>query len=324
MNRTLVSIVALSFALAACSDDASSPSASGANVSPVETTPPAPTAPTERGTTPTPVPAPSSTDTPVPPPVGDPGTSDENPGDKDPEPAAFEPSQIPQLALWLRADKGVPSIISKNGIDTWKDSSGNGNDATALPGNNLHLDKVGANNAFAFDGTKAMLIKDSATMRWAGDYTVVIVARSEQKAGAGQLFAKTTNAFPYAGPSLYANFQVGKNANLGSIGGLVDSNNAGSSAETGLDDGATRVLFMERMGDSLMFGINGGAMQESAVATVDTSAVGSNASLGGQVVAGTVLQGFHGDIFEVIAVPTALDAEMLAAINTYAMVRYIK
>ncbi len=311
MNRSLfVSTFALlSLAAVACTgDEESSAPAAPASI-PAAETPAAPPAPSRPVTS------------------DDPRTASEPavlaPDAPPGPPAEWEPSQLADLAVWLRADKGTHSSDKLGGLDSWDDQSTHKNDAVAASASFAKVTKEGEVTGIVFSGSAALTIKDNASMQWKGDFSVVVVARSTQAKGSyGALFGKTTVAFPYSGPALFTNYPIGANADQGGFGGQVNIDSYQASSAVGLDDGKPRMFGLVRSGDQISVRVNGAAEALVGIDTgIDTSAIGVDAFIGGHPQK-SLVQTFTGTIYEVIGVAGAVDATTYAKLYAYEKARY--
>ncbi len=167
-----------------------------------------------------------------------------------------------------------------------------------------------------------MTVKDNASIRWASDFTVIVVASSSQTAKTyGALYGKRAAAYPYAGPALFTDYPAGMTPYAGSVGGQVDIGNFVVSTETALDDQSPRMFAMRRSGAMISLGVNAGAPATQMLTNpTDTSAMGVDAFIGDHPNAAQ--QGFIGSMYEVIGVSAALDDATYAKVVAYVAKRY--
>jgi hypothetical protein len=94
-----------------------------------------------------------------------------------------DPSSLPNLALWLRADKG----ISAGAIATWPDQSGNGNDYTQATGAKQPVQTSGVGPkvslpALVFTAANSQFLSRAAAVVPQNNFTVGIVAKANSVA----------------------------------------------------------------------------------------------------------------------------------------------
>lgn len=97
-------------------------------------------------------------------------------------PMNYYPNQIPNLALWLKADSGVEYDIPTKRVSAWKDQSGNNNNASQSTVSNQPLrynyDGAADKTRINFDGTNDDMASDSNSPITT-DFTVFTVAQSK-------------------------------------------------------------------------------------------------------------------------------------------------
>lgn len=253
-------------------------------------------------------------------------------------PAGDAPSWTPAslgsaLAVWLRGDKGITTTPCTTGtcVTVWADQSGHHNDATsAAAGGTPPLyttDRYG-NPSVAYDGgttgTASLAIADSASIEFAGAYTIIAVAlqTSENVPGhVGAIYGKTSMAGPFGGPYLAIDYDNGGAVPAdGRAGAQIDFNNVVASAESSLD-GTLHVF-------STVYDANGHLsvrVDDAAPTTVSATpsgpltAVGQPAYIGGRPGSSQVVRG---TIAEVIAVNSAISPADWSNAYAYLKSRY--
>lgn len=299
----LASSVALALTLVACGgdDDAVAlPTAEPAAVS----------GPSESAPTPA---APKSVDVPAPPKP----SLEEDEGVTLPEPKAFEPSQLADLAMWLRADTGVTMDASAR-VVSWADRSPNHNDATAMMDLAPTMTKLPSSGlpAVQFNGSQFMTIADSASLQWKGDFTVIVLASSVQKEGTqGWLYGKTASSSGQPGPALIVNYPSNKKgADLHVFAARIDENTVSTWDNVNADDGSLHIFMMGRAGTTMFVSFDGEPVHAIDVGKAkDTAAVGAVAAIG---------EGFEGSMGELIALQHAMTEDETKALVDYAVARY--
>jgi hypothetical protein len=242
----------------------------------------------------------------------------------DSAPPPFAPTDLSGLSLWLRATDGL-HLDANGDVVAWDDQSGHNNTAMPTPSAAPRHTLYAGAEAVQFSEQQALQLNDASSLRWNGDFAVVVVAASLQPAMTyGMLYGKSAAAYPYAGPALMADYPNGPKGYTGAIGGQVDIQDAVVSTPTKLDDYSMRVYGLVRTGSSIALRVNGDApsVQLMANPPQDTTAVGAGAFVGGHPQNGGVIQGFEGVILEVIGVDGTLSDSEYAQIWTYASQRY--
>jgi hypothetical protein len=229
-------------------------------------------------------------------------------------------ASIPSLVLWLDGDRGVSHPA---GSLLWADQSGFGNDATpprAVPG--VTDQGFNGHHAIAFDSTQLLTVRDVPSMRFTGDFAVVIVARSETPASDyGCLYGKSAVAYPFPGPGMFVNYPPLSTAPSSTVGAQVDFTNFIESSEQGVSDGVARIFAMQRRGTFLSIRVNGDTPTSTTVPPTDETAPGVDVFMGGHLT-GSVVQGLTGAIAEVLVVNGTLAASDEEAIHVYLSDKY--
>lgn len=144
----------------------------------------------------------------------------------------FSPTDIAGLGLWLKADAGTLDDSSNpctngEGVATWQDQSGTGNDATQASDPNQPIYTTGAINglpALLFDGLLSGMTWAGATGLTDTGGSIFVVLQSSNPS--------VTNAIPFfVGPSGGLGFQFvsGTRTVLYSSGGFGDGSTTGSA-----------------------------------------------------------------------------------------------
>jgi hypothetical protein len=235
------------------------------------------------------------------------------------------------LALWLDGEKGVSTAFCGTArcATIWADQSGNHNDAHAqsAPSEPLIVQLAAHNgrHALRFDGSRSSLtIADSRSMEVLGGFTILAVA--SESAGSphtGALFVKPAMPLPFAGPTLWLNYDnVGVDGAAGRAGTQVDYYQYVASKETRLDDGVLRVYSMTFDGVKLSLRVNDGT-PVSAMVSVSSESLASpgvSAIIGGGVSSSE--QVVLGDIAEIIFATRSVDGPEWASAYAYLKAKY--
>jgi hypothetical protein len=242
------------------------------------------------------------------------------------EAGSWTPAQLPNLALWLDADTGVAVT---NGVLAWADHSGHGHVASQALADfrpSLVPAALHGHSVIRFDGQNDTLtVADANDLRWGtGEFVVEIVASFSNPTNAGDgyglLFSKQAANYPFSGPSLWANYPF---PSLSTV--FVAQLQLGATAATpatGLNDGVARLYGARRMTTVLEARVNGSSARMSSVPSVDVSAPGQFAFIGGQQTGSGVIQALKGDIAEIVAVAGNLDGSDLARLETFLITKY--
>ena len=242
----------------------------------------------------------------------------------------WSPAQLPNLSLWLMADRGV--ITQSSRVTTWQDQSGNNNTATQSVEARCPLQVTEVMNGHAvirFDGVgTALHIADSPSITWpTNDFTIEVVVsftnQTSTSLGYGLIVAKQVyKTAPFPGPSLWANYPLP--GGLSTVLGVqLNTSQYVVSSATGLNDGTPRILAGRRTGvTNLEARVNGVASGQAVVTSVDSSATGNFMFIGGQEVNNSVVQALSGDIAEIVAVGGTISISDLAMLETYLKAKY--
>ena len=200
--------------------------------------------------------------------------------------APFTPAVIQsKLTFWF----DPTSLVQTAGkVVAWTDLSANGNDATqsdsayqpAYTAAGIH----GLPSA-TFSGPVTFLrITDVAAMRWGrDDLVVLVVARATAQSAADCMLYQKTGPFPYDGVNLFLN------ADKPMLTGLAAAEVSGqvyvvsSPPPTTFLDGTVHLIGIRRAGATLEIRIDGAvssSIANASVASVDVSAIGSDAIIG--------------------------------------------
>ena len=275
--------------------------------SPAASTPDAPSAPEQPAAAP-----PAAAETPAPVPA--------------PEPVKLAPEKLgARLALWLRADQGVTA--SGDAVTTWKDSSGNGNDATTMgmPPVTLAAAGVGGKPSVHFPGGTAYLnVPDSASLHFGTDdvSAYVVFAHASNLAPYSRIvMAKTAVASPFQGLGFYANinntYGLGAAVRFPSPLVTLDSNDAAVFGQM-----KPMLVVAKRTGGGEL-GLLSGAKTSTANALYNQAPVDltNQAALriGGQ---GGQDQALLGDIAEIVLVHGAMTSAESDDVSAYLTAKY--
>jgi hypothetical protein len=127
-------------------------------------------------------------------PVGDP--HNDAGGDANVDAGPWTPKRIKGIAFWFDSDT---LAASGSVVETWSDSSGNGNNASALVGQRPVLLSgpagIFARNAVQFTGAQYFSISDSASTRWTTSFVFEAIIRQTTQTVANQspLYAKESS-----------------------------------------------------------------------------------------------------------------------------------
>lgn len=217
--------------------------------------------------------------------------------------AAWTPSMLPGLVLWLNDSSGIVINPSYPGIvEHWLDSSGNGNLATndvgaqGNGGSALDPSVINGHDAIFCTGadTGAFLaIQAAPSLDWGtGDFGIVIVAKLEQ----------TTTIFSSS------------EVQISSDGSTHVMLNAGGQSVTVTNPNPAAFQIIAARGATLRLEV-GGATASGTATTVDSGS--SNVSL-----CSTSTSSIPGEIAEVIAVKGTLSDEDLATTQAYLSTKF--
>lgn len=257
----------------------------------------------------------------------DTGLADANVPDSSDASPPWAPAALSGLVVWL---DGTKDIVVNNGVvQTWKDQSGNGNDAfNMLPANRPTTVASAANGkpVIRFDGggKQWLNIADVATLRFAtGDFTIMEVmaytniASFDGNTGYAALWVKSSPQGPYNGAALFGNDPVIPNS---SIRAQLNAGFNADSTAVGYNDGKFHIVGMRRTGTTLEARTDG-ASATKANAVTDVSAVMSDVWIGGRG-GNAYQQALKGDIAEIIVVKGTVSDPNMASLEGYLKTKY--
>ncbi len=231
--------------------------------------------------------------------------------------AGFSVKNLPGIALWLDAAKGVVNDGNQK-VSTWSDQSGNSNDATqSLPGNQptLGAQTINGMAAIHFVGGQDLEIADSASLQLGtGDFFIAVVARWTNVSGFAQLYGKKEPLNPYNGAGMWGNYPTN-----GLVGGETQTGLSVASTTSSLNDNVARQYAVRRSGSTLSLRVNGKTEGTTANATSDCSAVGTKAYIGQN---GGSQYPLDGDIAELVVIKGSISGTDLTALETYLANKY--
>jgi hypothetical protein len=220
--------------------------------------------------------------------------SDTGTSDVTSEAAAFSPTDLSTLVVWLEGDVGVTA--NGNSVTAWANQVSNGVPVTPGGCTNAPTTVSAAANghgAVNFSGS-CMTSADDQRLQWASDDFIVeaVVRVPAAASGAGILWFK--------GAVGGSGFDLIASPGSQSAGYFGDSN-AAAGAPFGAD-GAFHVVGMRRVGTNIEVRVNGQATIAALTAADSASEVGSPLYIG---VGAPMEQGvtqFVGDVAEIVAV----------------------
>ena len=108
--------------------------------------------------------------------------------------AAFSPSDIPGLELWLKADDGPSPAIDGLSVTTWSDRSGNGRDQTTQAGTPVYRASLGPNSTpcVEFDGVNEWMASSGWTVLDTSGIHVFFVFNQLSWTNSDSFYAKET------------------------------------------------------------------------------------------------------------------------------------
>lgn len=227
--------------------------------------------------------------------------------------AAFTPASLPGLVLWLKAD-AITGLNDGDAIDTWTDSSANGNNATGTTTTRpiYKTNIVNSKPVVRFDGTDDKLqITDNNTLDLTGDQSIFVVV--DYNGTKGALIAHYNNSAGFAGWG----FDIGVAVNNGKP--CYYSNTKGSRQEnaTALSTTGFHLVAITRASGTVQFYIDG---------TAGTTLTGhGNTAASDPVWIGILPDGvspLNGDIAEIVVSSTALSGANLTNFKTYIATKY--
>jgi hypothetical protein len=231
------------------------------------------------------------------------------------------------LALWLNGDVGTSTVncTPNQCVGTWADQSGNHNDATAGTAQAqpvLKPNQYNGHAALRFDGSQTSLsIPDVASLRFTSGYTIIGVAANTAAVHVGALFSKTDPNYPFAGPTLWQNYDQSVQASTAHMGTQVDFTHYVVSTETALSDSVLRVYAAtyDPVAGKLFIRVNNDGAASITVPTTGVTATGTAAYVGGRSFAGQV---FSGDIAELVITSTPIADSQWPAVYAYFKQKY--
>ena len=264
---------------------------------------------------------------------GDSGASDSAISDGGGDAAAWTPSSLPGLALWLDDE----SIDVSGGVDVakWEDKSGKGNHA--MPSTDgggvaplMETSGIGGHPSVHFDGASNYLyIVDSASLRWgATGFMLAAVERhdlSEASVGGGFIYAKLQPLTPNPGPALdlFTTFPPYS----ASVMGQVDSNDFTFDAnDAGVAAGVPHVEIFRWVPDAtgtagtMELTVDGVVSTKRLTTLPDITATGIDVAIG--VNANSRTYWFGGEIATIIGVDGPTSAGDIASLTAYLKNRY--
>jgi hypothetical protein len=266
------------------------------------------------------------------------GYEDITPGGADTGPRS--PATLPALALWLEGVTG--SFTATDGrVSTWKDSSGNGNDANESDAERQPLLRAQDLNGYPtvlFDGRPSnLIVRDSTSLLLGNVFTVAFVGEWTNEAeleytttdqvvnvtypGYGAILTKTYAGEPYAGLALFANYgslflvpaqrRLGAQLEIGTAQ-LV-------SSATNLNDGVFRLFVVQRpAAGTLEIRINGLPQGHMEIpAEIDATARGRDLNFGGEPT-----RDFRGALAEVVIVNGPLTEGQRQGLEAHLMEKF--
>jgi hypothetical protein len=231
----------------------------------------------------------------------------------------FTVADVPGLALWLDASKGVTQ--DGNGkVSAWADQSINQNTATQATlavRPTLVAQSINAKPAIHFAGSKEFLeIADHASLQaGTGDFYVAAVVKAANTVDYGFVYAKTDNSkFPFPGIVMSVNYPQ-----TGLVGGQTEVAVIASTTTGMLNDNVARQFGFMRKAGTLGFRLNGAMQGTKANVVTDVSAPNQKAYIGCQP---NGLDPLDGDIAELIVVKGAVSIPDLGAVESYLNTKY--
>ena len=215
------------------------------------------------------------------------------------------------LALWLRADQGLPTSNGSS-VSQWSDVSGSGNNAMQGTAGNqptVQTSQVNGNPAVRFDGSDDYLsVPDNLGLR-PSNITAFVVAKATVATNQALYFAKTST-------NLNDGFGVVRLAS-GANAGLY-FNTSSTAASVVQPTGTFSILSGRYNGQQIRFSTNGGTpVTTTASGTITTTTaplyLGSRGGSGNK---------FTGDIAEVILFTRALSDAERQQVESYLYQRY--
>jgi hypothetical protein len=241
-------------------------------------------------------------------------------------PAPSQLPPLPNLVLWLTADRGVTKDGSGR-VTTWADQSPSRNDFTSPDQAHRPLLRDGAlvgKPALHFDAKRGDYLSAPGTpsLRWADGFVIAALLQHAIPAspgeddvfGYGAVFVKVdVQTPPYPGPSLFANFWTPNDRT--SFGGQLDTEHYITNHPYG-NDGKPHVLVFRSRGAVIDLRVDGATASRGVPGggAVTSSAA---AFIGAHLVGAEFQQRLQGDVFELVATSAALSDDDVSALERY-------
>jgi hypothetical protein len=251
-------------------------------------------------------------------------------GDTPTETPPWTPGMIPNLVLWLEADRDIEAFPGAS-VRGWRDQSAEKNHARQFDqmlAPTLVTNAVNGAPAVEFTGNTWMAITDAPSMRWGfGDFLLLILYQSVRPCSPEScyqqmLFHKTEVADPYPGPSLILQATGRVQAHISHLpqGPGQDL----FSKAIGYDDGRPHLIGVRRSSNQLGLLIDGvDTPGPPAQVVVNVDALGSKAYFGAHGIQQPPDEfSFYGYISAIIGIKGAISAPDLAALESYLMTKY--
>ena len=238
------------------------------------------------------------------------------------------------MSLWLDASQGTSTSGSL--VTGWSDQSGNGNNATAVPGKEPTLVSSGINSRpvlrFSSSGSgSVMKISDSASLRPSSITIFAVFQRQVASMSGAKIIARPFDTAETGGAPYFS-------WALGTRFGATDSFEFDVYTATAISDAettatysdATSYLFQStyNSGTTTMSAfVNGAVSAFNALTTAPTTAidyteVGQNIWIGDSPVGGGSTQLFDGDLAEIMIFPGVLATDERQRVESYLNAKY--
>jgi hypothetical protein len=230
----------------------------------------------------------------------------------------FSVKTIPGLALWLNAGVGVTTVIEN--VTIWADQSGNGNDASSTDTTEPSLVASDINSlpGVHFTGGTYLSIPDSTSLQFGTNDFLIAAVVEWTGTDNGIIFSKQESTIsPYNGAGMFANWALPTPST--GLGLETNYTDYVESTTTGLNDGKPRLVFVQRVGTTLIASVAGVAAMKTVTPADDSSAVGFPAVIGANTVS---TQALTGDIAEIVAVGGTITASNQAGLVAYLDTKY--
>lgn len=192
-------------------------------------------------------------------------------------------------------------------VSTWLDATGNNNTAVAAPGPLPIQNGINGRPAVRFDGAHHMTLADSPTLQLGtDDFLLAVVAMWEERDTPQShiVFAKQLAADPFTGPAVMANhaFRPGDPTDRStSVAVLLGDGTKASSvavrAVPAPDAGKPHLVVLRRSGGLVELRVDRTSKGTKTFdPSLDASAIGASALLGGDGQAGRYLTGYIGQV----------------------------